>query len=90
MTTILKFNNNWVGLKRGFASLIYVYTTHSSKVEHFIDVKSYNKLKTENYESTYQVLHQIKIKNCVSIKKIYQKLNLQGWVKCSWPIVSSL
>jgi hypothetical protein len=37
-----------------------------------MDVKFYNKLKTENYESTHQVLHQINLKNCVSIK-ILQK-----------------
>jgi hypothetical protein len=61
-----------LGLKRGFASLIYMYPTRSSKVEHFMDVKFYNKLKTENYESTHQVLHQINFKNCVSIK-ILQK-----------------
>jgi len=42
-----------LGLKRGFAFLIYLYTNHSSKVEHLIYVKFYNKLKTENCESSY-------------------------------------
>jgi hypothetical protein len=56
--TIFKISTTFgLGLKRGFASLIYVYATCSSKVEHFIHVKFYNKFRIENYESTYQVLH---------------------------------